>query len=210
MHDETLSRTSSSLLQRARERDQDAWVKLVSLYAPLVMRWCRRWSLSSADAENVCQEVFLAVSRSLDGFRHDSPGSTFRGWLWTICRGKAVDLLSAQAQDKVGEGGSDARRRLEAIPGPPHPRDDVEAPETLSEERSLLLRQAISLIQTEFSERDWNIFHGLIVDGQEPQALAVQFDVSRNAVYLVKSRVLKRLRGEFSGLIDDLDSVADA
>ena len=38
--------TSRSLLIRARANDAEAWDRLVALYAPLVMHWCRRWQLS--------------------------------------------------------------------------------------------------------------------------------------------------------------------
>lgn len=202
-YSETQSWTSSSLLERARATDQEAWNRLVSLYAPLVLMWCRRWNLNPEDTENVSQEVFLSVAGNLNAYRHDLPGSTFRGWLWTICRNKAIDLLRAGAPPASAPGGSDARTRLEQVPAQTSEGDDSAR---LSEERSLLLQRAIELIQSEFSQRDWQIFHSIVADGRRPDAVAEEIGVSRNTVYLVKSRVLKRVRDEFSGLIDDLDA----
>src|SRR4051812_15465112 len=61
--------TPLSLLERARARDADAWGRLVALYRPLILYWCRRRGVSGDDVEDVAQEVLAAVSRGLDGFR---------------------------------------------------------------------------------------------------------------------------------------------
>ena len=54
--------TSVSLLQRAKVQDQLAWAKLVALYQPLVLHWCRRGGAEGAEGQDVAQEVFLAAS----------------------------------------------------------------------------------------------------------------------------------------------------
>ena len=56
-------------MERARLKEAEAWDKLVTLYGPLVYRWCRRWGLQPKDAENVGQEVFLRVFQGLAAFR---------------------------------------------------------------------------------------------------------------------------------------------
>ena len=43
--------TSRSLLDRVRVADEAAWDRLVTLYAPLVMHWCRLGSLDEQDAD---------------------------------------------------------------------------------------------------------------------------------------------------------------
>ena len=49
---------SSSLLERLRGHDAEAWKRLVRLYHPSVRGWCLRGSLRSEDAADVVQEVF--------------------------------------------------------------------------------------------------------------------------------------------------------
>jgi RNA polymerase sigma factor (sigma-70 family) len=105
--------TSLSLLERARARDQAAWSRLVDLYGPLLHRWCLGAGLQPADAADVTQEVFAVVARSIDGFRHDRPGDTFRGWLYSITRNKIRDRL--RKGEPAGAGGSDAQRRLASV-----------------------------------------------------------------------------------------------
>jgi RNA polymerase sigma-70 factor (ECF subfamily) len=71
--------TPLSLLERARRHDPAAWERLVALYRPLVLFWCRRGGMQGADAEDIGQEVFAAAAAGLDHFHHDQPGDTFRG-----------------------------------------------------------------------------------------------------------------------------------
>ena len=66
--------TSRSLLSEARLADAAAWERLVTLYAPLVASWCRRWGVLQQDIVDVLQEVFSAVAAHLHRFRKDRPG----------------------------------------------------------------------------------------------------------------------------------------
>lgn len=89
-NDDSIGSTSSGLIERARTRTPDSWERLTDLYGPLVYGWARRSGLRAEDAADVMQEVFLAVSRNLAGFRH-GPSDTFRGWLWTIMQAAVGD-----------------------------------------------------------------------------------------------------------------------
>src|SRR5262249_26858260 len=70
--------TSRSLLDRVRAGDGTAWDRLVGLYAPLVLHWCRRRDLPEQDIADVFQEVFLAVATHIGQFRKQRPADTFR------------------------------------------------------------------------------------------------------------------------------------
>src|SRR5437868_814948 len=72
--------TSLSLLQRVRVRDALAWERLVALYRPLVLSWCQRGGARREDADDLAQEVFLAVAGGLEKFRREGEGS-FRSWV---------------------------------------------------------------------------------------------------------------------------------
>jgi RNA polymerase sigma-70 factor (ECF subfamily) len=78
---ERSSPTSTSLLERAKARDPEAWRKLVQLYGPFVYGWCRRWGIEPGDSADVVQEVFLAVLTKLGEFRGECRFST---WLTAI------------------------------------------------------------------------------------------------------------------------------
>ncbi|MBX9581495.1 MAG: sigma-70 family RNA polymerase sigma factor [Gemmataceae bacterium] len=181
--------TSRGLLDRARGHDPAAWERLVSLYAPLVFHWCRRWGLRDDDAADVFQEVFQAVAARLGGFRRDPAGGTFRGWLRTIARNKVNDLFRRRRHEFPGAGGSEAQARLLQVPGPVPPDDappDAGVP--------ALLRRALELIRGEFEPRTWQAFWRTAVDGRSPKDVADELGMSGGAVRVAKSRVLHRLR----------------
>jgi RNA polymerase sigma-70 factor (ECF subfamily) len=190
---------STSLLVRVRAGDAAAWQRLVSLYAPLVYRRCRRMGLQAADATDVGQEVFVAVARSIDAFRREQPTDSFRRWLRTITRNKVMDHYRHRAGREAGAGGSEARLWLEQLADDGRAGEETDADR---DDRRLLYRRAIELVRGEFEERTWRAFLRAVVDGQAAGDVADELGMTRNAAYLAKARVLRRLRQEFDDLGD--------
>src|SRR4029077_14702670 len=79
-----------SLAVRLRQDSNNAWSELVELYGPLVESWSAKAGLVPADRQDVAQEVFLSVHRSINRFDPTIPGATFRGWLWRITRNAVI------------------------------------------------------------------------------------------------------------------------
>jgi RNA polymerase sigma-70 factor, ECF subfamily len=157
------------------------------LYTPLVYRWCRRRGLQQADAEDVVQEVFRTVLTRIHDFRRCRPGDSFRGWLWTIAYHKLGDHFRASAGRAAG--------------GPEHLEPAAVAPPDSDSggtdgAAAGLCRRACELVRGEFEERTWQAFWGVAVEDRRPADVAAALGLSVNAVYLAKSRVLRRLREE--------------
>jgi RNA polymerase sigma-70 factor, ECF subfamily len=190
------SDTSLSLITRVQVNDQAAWVRLVDLYGPMVHRWCLQAGLQPADAADVGQEVFRTVSRSIGTFSRDRPGDSFRGWLFTITRNKIRD--HSRKTIEVGVGGSDPEINLDLIAA--HD-PNTEPPDDSEDQRTLYLR-AVEIVRGEFEPKTWEAFWRVVVDDRAAADVAEELGISRNAVYLAKSRVAQRLRVEFEGLID--------
>lgn len=193
--DDPGSSISQSLLEVLRRDEPDAWDRFVSLFGPLVYGWCRRAGLQGEDSQDVGQEVFQAVARTIGRFRRERPGDTFRGWLWTITRSKINDHWRRRQQEPAGLGGTTAQRRIAQIP------DEAEEPTDSSAETSLGHR-ALDLLREEFNETTWRAFWRLVVGRRSAAEVAEELGISRNAVYLAKSRVLRRLREDYGDLIE--------
>jgi RNA polymerase sigma-70 factor (ECF subfamily) len=193
--------TSRSLLDRARRDDPAAWDRLVALYAPLVLHWCRRWSLPEQDIADVFQEVFRAVAGHLRTFRKASAGDTFRGWLRVITRNKVNDHFRRQGQEPRGVGGSEALARLAALPAPGE--EDETGEEQAAEEHAEqgLLRRALEMIRGEFEERTWQAFWRTAVEGQAAADVGADLAMSPGAIRVARCRVLHRLREELGDLL---------
>jgi RNA polymerase sigma-70 factor (ECF subfamily) len=187
------------LLVRVRARETTAWERLVHLYTPLVCRWCQAERLQPADVQDVGQEVFQAVWRSIDTFRRERPTDTFRGWLRTITRNKIVDFYRRRQAAETPVGGSDALTLAQEVVDSAPIDTDAEVDNA---EASLLYRRAVGLIRTEFQEKTWRAFQALALEDRSPREVAAELGMSVGAVYSAKSRVLKRLHDEFADLLD--------
>jgi RNA polymerase sigma-70 factor (ECF subfamily) len=188
---DTPGSTAASLLQRLRAKESAAWERLCQLYGPLVYRRCRSSGLQDTDAADVVQEVFRAVTVSLDRFHHEAPTDSFRGWLWGITRNKLHNHFRARAANPAGAGGSDAQQQLLQVPEtPPESTVDGRKPD------AVLVQRALALIQIEFEERTWRAFWRSAVDGQAAKDIAQELGMTSRAVRQAKYRVLRRLRQE--------------
>jgi RNA polymerase sigma-70 factor (ECF subfamily) len=189
--------TPLSLLERARGNDQQAWNRLVALYRPLVLFWCRQANCPAAEVEDIAQDVLAAAAASLPGFRHDRPGDSFRGWLRGIARKQVLLYFRRNQGRPQPEGGSDALQRLQDLPDAlASPSDDE------TKEVSQLYRRAVEQVRGEFQERTWQMFWWTVIEGRSPTALAAELSVTAAAVRQAKSRVLRRLKQEMGELIE--------
>jgi RNA polymerase sigma-70 factor (ECF subfamily) len=188
---------SSSLLVRVKAREEAAWDRLVRLCTPLVLAWCHKGGLQAADAQDVGQEVFRAVFDHIAAFRRDRPGDSFRAWLRSITRSKIADHFRRRQDQPAGIGGSEALTRTQQVQT--HGWDDLESEE---DDAGLLYERALRLIQAEFEEDTWRAFLAVVRDGRPAREVAAELGKAPNAVYLATSRVRKRLREEFAGILD--------
>jgi RNA polymerase sigma-70 factor (ECF subfamily) len=91
--------TRDSLLQRLpNAEDTEAWEQFVALYGNVLYRVARRQGLQLADADNLVQEVMLAVSQSISQWLGREDRGRFRAWLKRIARNEAVDLLTRRTK----------------------------------------------------------------------------------------------------------------
>ena len=190
--------TSSSLLERVKTQDAQAWRRFSALYGPLVYHWARQSHLQAQDASDIVQEVFSNVATHIGSFRRDRVGDSFRGWLWTITRNKIRDHYRAVAVRPDAVGGSELRERLEQLPQSSTDDPVMNAPEA----DTPLVRTAIELVRGEFEERTWQLFWKVAVEGRSVADVAADAGISVWAVYKAKSRVLKRLREELADAMD--------
>lgn len=191
MHDSV----STSLLLRAQSNDRSAWERLADLYSPIVYTWVRRGGVPEADAEDVVQDVFLELSRGLSRFRRDQPGDSFGGWIRTLARRRTCDYHRRGAL--VGIGGSSTRLKLEQLPEAVADEDTDPTDDPTAE----LFQRGLELLRPEFSERTWQAFHAVAMDERPAAEVAAELEMTVGAVYMAKSRVLKRLREELDGLL---------
>jgi len=192
--------TSLTLLEKVKVKDQSSWERLVTLYTPFVYYRCRKAGLQRADAADVGQEVFVTVARKIADFHRDRPGDSFRRWLGAITRSKILDAFRRMNNEHRQAGGLGANPRLDQLIAC---ESDVEELEEDKEADRIIYRRAIELIYAEFAPLTWKAFWHVAVEGEHPRDVAADLGMSVNAVYLAKSRICRRLKEEFAGLIQE-------
>lgn len=92
------------LLAKCRQGDAEAWDGLFDLHYAATGRFVFQlgYGFNREDIEEICQETFLTVVRSLAGFQGNS---RFQTWLFRIAANKARDFR--QKQNALKRGGND-------------------------------------------------------------------------------------------------------
>jgi RNA polymerase sigma-70 factor (ECF subfamily) len=183
------SSISSSLLRGLQAYDPEAWRRMAMLYTPWIYSRARHSGLQRDDAADVVQEVFRAVLARVVDFSKEGPNSTFRGWLWRITYHKLGDFFRQQRSHPQGQGGSDALEKIHDVTA----LSDSSSAEAIDDLNGLCHR-GLSLVRVEFRETTWQAFWQVVVEDQAPEKVAESLGMTMNAVYLAKSRILRRLR----------------
>ena len=194
-----MNETSLSLLNRLRSSpESETWNRLVDLYAPLIRVWLRKYDVQHSDADDLVQEVLLAVSKDLCKFEHAGQHGAFRGWLKAILVNRLRKFWRARDRRPQARGDSDIDARLAQL-------DDPSSEMSLiwnREHDQYVLRQLLALAEPHFEPNTWTAFCRMALDGVKPDVVAAEMEISLNAVCLAKSRVLRRLRQESEGLVE--------
>jgi RNA polymerase sigma-70 factor (ECF subfamily) len=187
------------LLARVQADEPQAWERLVNLYAPLVMHWCKRKGIQNQDTADIFQEVFKTVVINVGRFHNDRKGDTFRGWLRRITENKLHDHFRRRGHEAQATGGSSAQERWAQLPEP----EPAEVDRTGDDEaEQALFARALSLIRGEIEERTWAAFWRTAVEGRAAKDVAADLAMTPGAVRVAKSRVLHRLRRDLGDLLD--------
>lgn len=189
--------TSPSLLGKAKAGEDEAWRRLVDLYSPLLYTWCRRQGLQAEDAKDVAQDVFASVAKSIESFRRDRPGDSFRGWLWTITSHKIRDHFRRRNGQAEARGGTDAQIQLAELPEESSGTSFTSPP---GGHCSNAEQRAIELARAGVEERTWQAFWRVAVEGEDVAEVAKALGITTQAVYDAKYRIRRKIRQELESL----------
>lgn len=190
----TISDTRNSLLLRLPDRaDIDAWDQFVDIYQPLIFRLARSKGFQEADANDIVQEVLLAVSNSIHRWDHEPSKGRFRDWLYKIARNLMINFLTRRKHLPLGQGGSDLVRLLNDQVDP-HSEDSDASREFDIEYRRQLYLIAARHVRHDVRATTWEAFQRTSIDGMSIAEAARLLSMSEGAVVVARCRVLARLR----------------
>ena len=108
------------LVEQLRARDERAFMELVELYGPMMLRVARSFVRSPAAAEEVVQDAWLGVLRGIDRFEGRS---SLKTWIFRILANtaKTRGVREARSIPFADLGGDEAAVEPERFLGPDHP-----------------------------------------------------------------------------------------
>lgn len=183
------STISTNTLELIKVLDPAAWDRTIRRYNQMLFSWCRRSGLKAHDAEDVCQDVLRSASTSIHRFRRATPQDTFRGWLRRITQRRISDFRSSRKSRSYSMGGGENQGLLNSIKAPENSQDVDSASPTPKYSSKL-----IDIVRSEFESKSWDAFWRTTVEEEDSEIVAKALGITRNAVYLAKSRILKRFR----------------
>jgi RNA polymerase sigma-70 factor (ECF subfamily) len=195
-----MDETSISLLQRIQQgADPDSWQRLANAYVPMLQAWLRRYDVQPSDADDLVQDVLAVLSQELSRFRHSGRQGAFRSWLRKILVNRLRDFWRKRQYRPTAAGGTDFLRSLEELADP---RSGMARLWDREHDRHLL-RELLLQVESRFSESTMAAFRRVVLDGADARAVARELGLTLNAVVVAKCRVLKELRREGRGILDD-------
>src|SRR5437870_4820568 len=158
--------THPTLLIRLGDcQDRIAWHEFCHRYGELIRNFARNQNLQAADCDDVVQEVLMALTTAMPGFRYDKSRGKFRSYLKTI----ALHAIFAKSRSK---------RREVAIEDMKSSTKGLVLSDQAVEHlwdlqwRQYHLRHALRQIEVEFNEADRNAFTQYAVNGLSAQQTA--------------------------------------
>lgn len=183
--------TRVSLLLRLRDsQDHAAWLEFVSLYEPATYRLLRQQGLQDADAQEIVQQLFMAVSRNIDRWDPSKERGSLRGWLRRTARNLVVNWLKQRQRRAIATGDSNLQAMLDMLPA----ESDPETAEFDLELRRAMFHRASECVQGEVRPATWQAFWETAVSGTSVAEAAKKLEMTVGAVRVAKCRVLARLQ----------------
>ena len=96
----------AQLVQQCLQGDGSAWEELVRRHTRRIYNICYRFTGNGTDAEDLSQEVFLRVYKTLGSYRSAYGG--FATWMTSVTRNLLIDHYRRTKRDRVTDSLDDA------------------------------------------------------------------------------------------------------
>ena len=176
-----------SLVSRCLSGEEAAWEELVRLHTRRVYGLCYRFTGSDSEAQDLTQEVFVRIFRTLRTFR--AAEGAFGTWLARVTRNLLIDHYRRTRQDRVTDSIEDQLPVLEeGVAGPARP------------DAALAGREASEILQAALQKLSPDLREAVILRDLQEMEYREIADVLRIPEGTVKSRI-NRGRAELARVL---------
>ncbi|MCK4342390.1 MAG: sigma-70 family RNA polymerase sigma factor [Phycisphaerae bacterium] len=183
------------LIEAVQRGDQQAWSEVIDRYQGRLISFARRMLAERSEAEDIVQETFLGLLRSLPNY---DPSRSLETYLFAILRNKISDYIRRRQR---GQRQSLDQLKMDDTPeawiDAETPSHYVAGQENLAAQRGALvacLRQWVAQCTEQRRFQDLIVIEMLVVLGLRNKEVAADLGLTEPAVAGIKFRVLEQWR----------------
>jgi RNA polymerase sigma-70 factor, ECF subfamily len=190
--------TTTQVLEALKTSDNSAvWQNFRDNFYPVVVNFARHIGLSPSDADDAAQETMVAFVKAYRAGKYDRDKGRLNHWLFGLARNVILNVRRNLGPEQLiadKTGGPSFWNLLQ---------DEKNVPETWTTQwRKVVLDRCMKRARQELDEKTFSAFEFLALGEMPAGEVAKKLEMTENAVYIAKSRVLSRLRQleeEFEG-----------
>lgn len=194
--------TTTQVLEDLKcSNDTLAWSGFRDHFYPVVFNFARTLGLSATDAEDATQEVMLAFLKAFRSGRYDRGKGRLSHWLFGVAKRVILDFRKRLPRERIVADNSTGTSFWDMV------QDENAVRHTWdSQWRRMVLERCLQQARKELDHKVFEAFELYALSQKSVEEVAQILGMSRNAVYIAKSRVLSKLRQlqqDFEGLSKD-------
>jgi len=205
--------TRTSLLGRLKNwDDQESWKEFFDTYWKMLYSVARRSGLNEAEAQDIVQEVLVAVAKKMPNFHYDPVIGSFKSWLMLIIRRRIIDYFRKRGRHPHGQApdsgtpgpiahhapdSATGTGTMERIPDP----EGEQIPRIYEEEwQHHIFEAALQRVKQLVDYEEFQVFDCYAMKGWPPEQVAKTLNVTMSFVYNAKYRLTKLIKAEVQRL----------
>jgi RNA polymerase sigma-70 factor (ECF subfamily) len=181
--------TTQVLEELQSSNDAPAWRRFCDHFHIVVVNFSKHMGLSITDAEDVAQETMLAFVKAFRDGKYDRDKGHLSDWLFGIAKHVILNFRRRLPSEQLVADKTTGTSFLDQI------QDDRNIKLTWETEwRHMVLTRCFEQARKEFNPKVFKAFELYALSQTAADKVAQQLEMSQNAVYIAKCRVLSRLR----------------
>lgn len=182
--------TTTQILEELKTSNETpAWDRFCDHFRPVVVSFARQLGLSANDAEDAAQEVMLAFLKAFKAGKYNKERGKLSDWLFGIARRVILNLRGHKPLEHLVADKTTGTSFWDLI------KDDQSITQTWENQwRNMVLRRCLEKARQELDSRVFKAFELYALSEVAIDEVAGQLNMSHNAIYIAKSRVLSKLR----------------
>jgi RNA polymerase sigma-70 factor (ECF subfamily) len=181
--------TTQVLEELQSSNDAPAWQRFSGHFHTVVVNFARHMGLSVPDAEDAAQETMLAFVKAFRDGKYNRDKGHLSDWLFGIAKHVILNFRKRRPMEQLIADKTTGTSFLDMV------QDDNNIKLSWETEwRHMVLAKCFEQARKEFDPKVFRAFELYALTQTAADKVAQQLEMSRNAVYIAKCRVLSRLR----------------